>query len=64
MVFIDPPYHKNLADKALSSLLKGNWLKKGAIIIVELAKTDDFLPKNVQFISSRIDGDSKLLILK
>lgn len=65
VVFIDPPYHKNLASKALASLLRANWLKNNAVVAVELAKTDDIaLPNNIRLISSRLYGDTKLLILK
>ena len=65
VVFIDPPYHKNLATKALTSLVRANWLKNNAVIAVEVAKTDDInLSDNIRFINSRIYGHTKLLILK
>jgi 16S rRNA (guanine966-N2)-methyltransferase len=38
LVFLDPPYAKGLADKALVSLRDGGWLVPGALLVVEEAK--------------------------
>ena len=38
LVFIDPPYGKGLAEKALASLRDGGWLTKEALLVVEEAK--------------------------
>src|SRR5271154_5076235 len=35
LVFLDPPYGKGLADKALVSLRDGAWLMPGALAVVE-----------------------------
>ena len=37
LVFLDPPYRKGLAEKALASLRDGGWLARGALVIVEEA---------------------------
>ena len=42
LVFIDPPYAKGLADKALVSLRDGGWLTPGALVVVEEAKAAAF----------------------
>ena len=67
LVFIDPPYHLNLAAQALNSLLAKNWLKNQALIVIELAKTDD-LPlldtENFCPLVKRIYGNNKLLIIQ
>ena len=34
-LFLDPPYHKGLGDKAIASALDGSWLSSGAIIVHE-----------------------------
>lgn len=62
--FIDPPYYHNLVPKAVNALKKGQWLKDGSIIVVELAKSDDFSDDSLQLIKEKIYGDSKLLILQ
>src|SRR6516164_2149878 len=38
LVFLDPPYGKGLAEKALASLRDGGWLTKEALLVVEEAK--------------------------
>lgn len=35
LVFLDPPYGKGLAEKALVSARGGGWFKPGALIVVE-----------------------------
>jgi 16S rRNA (guanine966-N2)-methyltransferase len=42
LVFIDPPYAKGLADKALISLREGGWLTPDALLVVEEAKAAAF----------------------
>lgn len=37
LVFLDPPYRKNLVAPALASLSEGGWLAPGALLIVETA---------------------------
>lgn len=35
LVFCDPPYGKELGEKALTSLVAGEWLNAGAIVVLE-----------------------------
>ena len=42
LVFLDPPYGKGLADKAIASLRDGGWLTPGALLVVEEAKAAEF----------------------
>ena len=64
LVFIDPPYYNNLVPKAISSLQKGGWIKDGAILVVELGKTEDFSDCSLELIKEKVYGDSKILILR
>lgn len=41
LIFIDPPYHKNLIEGALSNLIKGNFITKDALIIIEYSVYDE-----------------------
>ena len=43
LVFLDPPYGKGLAEKALAAALDGGWLKSQALIIVEEAADAGFV---------------------
>ena len=38
LVFLDPPYGKGMAAQALSGLAKTDWLKPGAVCVVEMAR--------------------------
>jgi 16S rRNA (guanine966-N2)-methyltransferase len=44
LVFLDPPYGKGLAEKALASLRDGGWLTREALVVVEEAKAAGFTP--------------------
>jgi 16S rRNA (guanine966-N2)-methyltransferase len=44
LVFIDPPYGKGLAEKALVSAHEGGWLKPKALIVIEEAAETAFKP--------------------
>jgi 16S rRNA (guanine966-N2)-methyltransferase len=44
LVFLDPPYGKGLAEKALASLRDGGWLTREALVVVEEAKVAGFTP--------------------
>jgi len=44
LAFLDPPYGKGLAGKALSSAREGGWLAPDALVIVEEASDADFRP--------------------
>lgn len=44
LAFLDPPYAKGLADKALASLRDGGWLTPSALVVVEEAKVAEFKP--------------------
>ncbi len=35
LLFLDPPYHKGLGDKAIVSALDGGWLSGGAVVVHE-----------------------------
>jgi 16S rRNA (guanine966-N2)-methyltransferase len=35
LVFCDPPYGKGLGVKSLNSLVQGQWLNAGAIVVLE-----------------------------
>src|SRR4029079_409825 len=44
LAFLDPPYGKGLAEKALLSAREGGWLQPDALIIVEEAADAGFAP--------------------
>ena len=44
LVFADPPYGRQLAERAVASALAGGWLKPEAIVVVEEAAASPFSP--------------------
>ena len=43
-MFLDPPYGKGLAEKALASAREGGWLAPGALVVVEEETSAAFNP--------------------
>jgi 16S rRNA (guanine966-N2)-methyltransferase len=65
LVFLDPPYAKGLADKALVSLRDGGWLTQGAIVVVEEAKAAQFLaPEGFTELERRTYDDTEFVFLR
>jgi len=65
LVFLDPPYGKGLAEKALLSLRDGGWLTLSAILVVEEAKAADFkAPQGFAEAERRAYDDTEFILLK
>lgn len=66
LVFLDPPYNKNIIPKSLGSLIEKDWLEKDAIIFSEMGRTEDIVFVKDQFeqLDIRTYGNSKVIILK
>src|SRR5260370_6324518 len=64
LVFLDPPYGKGLADKALASLRDGGWLTPGALLVVEEARAAAFAaPDGFAELERRVYDDTEFLFL-
>ena len=65
LVFLDPPYGKGLAEKALASAREGGWLKPDALIVVEEAADAGFTaPEGFEELERRGYDDTELVFLK
>src|SRR6516165_1165476 len=65
LVFLDPPYGKGLAEKALASLRDGGWLTSGALVVVEEAKAAQFAaPDGFKELERRVYDDTEFVFLK
>jgi 16S rRNA (guanine966-N2)-methyltransferase len=63
LAFLDPPYGKNLAGRALQALDGGGWLAPGALIVVEEdARATIDAPQALRLTEERIYGDTKLAL--
>jgi 16S rRNA (guanine966-N2)-methyltransferase len=62
LAFLDPPYGKGLAERALGALGRGAWLAPGAIVVIEEAKAAALaLPPLYRAIDQRSWGDTQVL---
>jgi 16S rRNA (guanine966-N2)-methyltransferase len=65
LVFLDPPYGKGLAEKALTSAREGGWLTSDALIVVEEAADAKFVaPDGFEDIERRRYDDTEFTVLR
>ena len=65
LAFLDPPYNKGLAEKALASAHDGGWLASDALVVVEEAAEAGFAaPEGFREIERRLSGDTILVFLR
>ena len=65
LVFLDPPYGKGLAEKALLRALQGGWLEPGAVIVIEESADSQFeFPQGFEQLDERTYGSTKIHILR
>ena len=65
LVFADPPYGKQLGEKALASARDQGWLMPGAIVVLEEAASARFaLPAGFVLDDSRSTGETVLRFLR
>ena len=65
LVFLDPPYGKELAGKALVSLRDGGWLTPGALVVVEEARAAEFkVPEGFAELERRAYDDTEFVFLR
>ncbi len=65
LVFLDPPYGKGLADKALASLRDGGWLTPDALLVVEEATAAGFkAPEGFSELERRLYDDTEFVFLR
>ncbi len=65
LVFLDPPYGKGLAEKALASLLAGGWLAAGALVVVEeTGKAEVALPEGLERLDRRLYGETQVIFAR
>lgn len=65
LVFLDPPYGRGLAEKALASARDGGWLTKDALIVVEESTEAGFTaPQGFEEIERRDYDDTEFVFLR
>jgi 16S rRNA (guanine966-N2)-methyltransferase len=65
LAFLDPPYGKGLAEKALVSAREGGWLTPAALAVVEEAADAGFAaPEGFEELERRKYDDTELVFLR
>jgi 16S rRNA (guanine966-N2)-methyltransferase len=65
LAFLDPPYRKGLAEKALASAHEGGWLVPGALVAVEEAADAGFAaPEGFTELERRKYDDTEITFLR
>jgi len=64
LVFLDPPYSKDIAPKLVAEILSGEGLSPTAQIVIETGKTADlpFSMSGLSRLRARVYGDTKITI--
>jgi len=63
LVFLDPPYRKNLIAPALKSLRDGGWLAPNALLVIETAKGENIARDGFVLLESREYGETAIMFL-
>lgn len=63
LAFLDPPYRKGLAEKALASLKTGGWLAADAVIVVETATDETLAAEGFTKLDERDYGETRVSLL-
>lgn len=65
LAFLDPPYGKGLAEKALASAREGGWLVPGALVVVEESADAGFkAPEGYEELERRKYDDTEFVFLR
>ncbi len=65
LVFLDPPYGKGFAEKALASAQSGGWLSAGALIVVEESTKSAFAaPEGFTELQRRLYDETEFVIMR
>jgi 16S rRNA (guanine966-N2)-methyltransferase len=64
LTFLDPPYGKGLAERALASAREGRWLTDDALIVVEETVGAFKTPPGFEESERRIYDDTEFIILR
>lgn len=64
LVFLDPPYRRELVAQALVSAREGAWLTAACLVIAEMAEDEAFaVPEGFDAHDERAYGDTRVVIL-
>ncbi len=64
VVFLDPPYRKELVHPTLDALRKGAWIKQGAIAVIETEKECDPPSGFGPVIFDKLYGETRVIFIE
>ncbi len=64
LVFLDPPYRKELIVPALASLREGGWLAANAILIAETGEDEAVAVEGFEVLDERTYGETRVSFLR
>jgi 16S rRNA (guanine966-N2)-methyltransferase len=64
LVFLDPPYHKGLGERALARLSEGGWITDDALLVFECAIDEAPEAPGYVVVDTREYGAAKIMFLK
>lgn len=64
LVFLDPPYHRGLGERALARLGDGGWISDDALIVFECAADEAPEAPGYAVVDARAYGAAKIMFLK
>jgi 16S rRNA (guanine966-N2)-methyltransferase len=65
LLFLDPPYNKDMAAAGLAALTAAGWAAPSAFAAVEVSREESFSPpKGWSIITERIHGPAQLIVLE
>lgn len=65
LIFLDPPYGTKLAAKALAALAAKGWIAAGALVVVEVAAGENFLPPaGFGLLAERSFGAARFVLMR
>src|SRR5215469_7946439 len=64
LVFLDPPYRKDLVAPALASLRAGGWLAENALLVVETAEDESVAAEAFEILDERLYGETRVTFLR
>ena len=64
LVFLDPPYNKNLVPPTVAALIDGDWLADDAILVIETEKGFNLSALNLEIDKISVYGDIQIAICR
>jgi 16S rRNA (guanine966-N2)-methyltransferase len=64
LVFLDPPYRKDLIAPALASLREGGWLAAHALVIAETGEDETIAVEGFEILDERAYGETRVTFLR